>query len=1500
MQLHGQIHSWASAISAKGGCSISTMNRDINDNIYIVGNYKDSLIINDTVKLGFNNGSSTSNRFLDAYLAKMNPSGKVEWAKRIYISDIIYSNYDLFLSNISVSRNGIINLYGIAHFDIATNSRSVVKFGENDSINVNDCGQSRAAKFANFLVSFDTLGNVLNYSYIACGGIDPAQSNNSGLLTTDSFGNPILLLNYANSSNQSSTFYEGFKPYNLSTGLQLIKYSKTLDSIIFAKALVNKYTTPSRVHVGEDNLIYTAFNLIRDSIYTINGVSYNLKQNVPPASFNGSNRVSKGFIMITNQNGDIIHQGLINSKLETFDFIADIYGRDTNNIYILGYVKDTLSRNNKTFATNITPSSYIAGNTTLTFPYIAKISLRDIYWAQITNDNQTQFQLSNLATLTFRTKFALDRKGFAYVALDHSLNTLNWGGLADTSSSSGTTKAFVKMDSVGNALWIQRFTSNVTNMKPNGLEELAYCGTSGPRTFAPFTLENNFNRNRSYGFVAQLEDLNIIRGEVSKGPYCAGDTFNVPFTKTGEYDDTANFFIAELSDENGNFEGRERELGRIKTTEDSTINGKLPLFEVASSGNYRIRVRSTHPSVQSFYKLDSLRLLIYSRDKADPGPAETVCFGDSFQLKTFGGTAWQWSPSYNMDDSTSRTPFIIPDKDTVYRIIISDSSGCGEADTAFKQIFIKSNVQVISEPLINACLNSQVNLIANFTGGDSSNYKWQWYNTQNLNNWAKIREDSLKSFDTLIINYPNIPISRRLAIVLTDGCKTALDTAYINVRLTPLPSIPVALSTKDSHSCTNSSVMLTAQFPDIEKYESYWLNAQGDTLRSGSNAIVDSLEVTPVFNQNQPETYRVVTINNCAERRDTASITLSPRETLKVTPSTFDTLVCYETKLSLNAIGSGGVASKYQFQWLATPSSSNGGEWTLLSSEDTLNFIPSTENNSTLSTQHLKLILSDGCTPENDTVEVLINVRPALSAAILQETKEGSRIQDTTVCSGSELQFFAKGFGGDKSNYSYQWEATSNGEEWELLGSDSVATLGFSKNDNINMIRLILNDDCSPADTSFVTINVLPALFVTLMSWKGDTVCSGEEIELIAEPSGGKSSNYQYHWLINDSLVSSDSATKVTLRVPQGDKHVTNQIKLILSDACTSPNDTFEQIIVVRPKLDITLSAVEVCANPSSTLSATPSGGNSASYQIEWLDEDNTQIGLGETLVVTPNKVTSFKVILSDGCSEPNAESQIKIDKLPSILELTPSPIEGCEPLEVEFDVNTNYSNPYTYKLQFTPSDSFRSALPPFTFTYSTGIYNPTLKFISELGCTANINGPEITVHPKPTASFNFTPQEPTILNNKVSFINNSLGAISYEWAIEPFGNYTDFEPVVTFDDSGRYMVVLVAISDQGCRDTAEGKVFVRSAEQMFMPTAFSPNGDGLNEVLEPTIMGFEVLDFAIYNRWGDKIFSSRGAGWDGTYRNQPVQPGTYTYLLSLRNKEGKTKMLTGTVSLVR
>ncbi len=138
-------------------------------------------------------------------------------------------------------------------------------------------------------------------------------------------------------------------------------------------------------------------------------------------------------------------------------------------------------------------------------------------------------------------------------------------------------------------------------------------------------------------WLTKVTDYYITRGKVGAGPYCAGDTIQVPYSKKGNFD-TSNYFIAELSDELGNFETGYRELGRLKTNKDSVVPGILPMFKVASSPYYRIRIRSTNPKVQSYYFLDTLRLLIYSRDKANPGLPETICKGDSIKLNTYGGT----------------------------------------------------------------------------------------------------------------------------------------------------------------------------------------------------------------------------------------------------------------------------------------------------------------------------------------------------------------------------------------------------------------------------------------------------------------------------------------------------------------------------------------------------------------------------------------------------------------------------------------------------------------------------------------------------------------------------------------------------------------------------------------------------------------------------------------------------------------------------------------------
>jgi gliding motility-associated-like protein len=86
----------------------------------------------------------------------------------------------------------------------------------------------------------------------------------------------------------------------------------------------------------------------------------------------------------------------------------------------------------------------------------------------------------------------------------------------------------------------------------------------------------------------------------------------------------------------------------------------------------------------------------------------------------------------------------------------------------------------------------------------------------------------------------------------------------------------------------------------------------------------------------------------------------------------------------------------------------------------------------------------------------------------------------------------------------------------------------------------------------------------------------------------------------------------------------------------------------------------------------------------------------------------------------------------------------------------------------------------------------------------------------------------------------------------------------------------------------------------VYIPNAFTPNGDGINDTFGIKGEGSFEYNLAVFNRWGEKIFESQNPGqqWDGTYKNQPVQPGEYVYQLMAHGK--KYKGQTGVVTLVR
>ena len=96
--------------------------------------------------------------------------------------------------------------------------------------------------------------------------------------------------------------------------------------------------------------------------------------------------------------------------------------------------------------------------------------------------------------------------------------------------------------------------------------------------------------------------------------------------------------------------------------------------------------------------------------------------------------------------------------------------------------------------------------------------------------------------------------------------------------------------------------------------------------------------------------------------------------------------------------------------------------------------------------------------------------------------------------------------------------------------------------------------------------------------------------------------------------------------------------------------------------------------------------------------------------------------------------------------------------------------------------------------------------------------------------------------------------------------------------------------------------VLVNTANGVGVPSAFSPNGDGFNDVLFVKGYGIDAINFTIYNRYGEVVFftTDQSIGWDGTFKNQEENPGVFTWVLNYNLSNGKMGLLKGNTTLIR
>ncbi|OFY97116.1 MAG: hypothetical protein A3K10_04095 [Bacteroidetes bacterium RIFCSPLOWO2_12_FULL_31_6] len=351
------------------------------------------------------------------------------------------------------------------------------------------------------------------------------------------------------------------------------------------------------------------------------------------------------------------------------------------------------------------------------------------------------------------------------------------------------------------------------------------------------------------------------------------------------------------------------------------------------------------------------------------------------------------------------------------------------------------------------------------------------------------------------------------------------------------------------------------------------------------------------------------------------------------------------------------------------------------------------------------------------------------------------------------------------------------------------------------------------------------------------------------------------------------------------------------SNSCTAI-DSIK--IEEMPSPVVSFSANNVCEGDEVNFINSSSSGN-----YSWRLGDGNNLS-DNNPVYTYAQVGTYDVVLvveKNGCVD-SLQSSVIVYAKPKI-DFETNIISGCMPLDVEFSNAT--TNGKKFKWDFGDGNFSINPTPNHTYKDS-GLYSISLTAISKEGCTSDLKrDSSIRIYPMPVADFEMDKNELTLTSSEVNFINNSTGASSFCWHFSDGTVLINNSPSHTFNDTGLFMVKQTASNQYGCVDSLEKPVNILRDYVFFMPTAFTPNNDGLNDVLMPKGIGLKLYNysFSIYNRWGELIYATNTPkdGWNGKIKDKNIlaDDGAYAWKIFITDEQfNLTKSYSGIISLMK
>ena len=592
-------------------------------------------------------------------------------------------------------------------------------------------------------------------------------------------------------------------------------------------------------------------------------------------------------------------------------------------------------------------------------------------------------------------------------------------------------------------------------------------------------------------------------------------------------------------------------------------------------------------------------------------------------------------------------------------------------------------------------------------------------------------------------------------------------------------------------------------------------------------------------------TYSVIITdaNGCS---NSASVTIAEPAVLTANGIVVSNVSCNGLADGTATVGASGGTGAYTYNWLTTPAQT-------------------TQNATALAPGNYFVMVTDANNCFANSA-VIITEPPALtiSAAAFPISCFGAGDGQTVVIPA-----------GGTPTYHYQWFPTGG-----TSASNTNLTPGTYS------VNVTDDNGCLVSATLAVT-QPTP---VVVSATGSTTICLGQNTTISASATGGTGA-YTYSW----AGVGTGASQVISPLAP-------STYSVIATDAngCTSSDASVAINVTSLTSANLAVSgATAICVGSTATIASSVSG-NTGPVTTAW----SGGLGSGSgPFTVTPLSSTTYTVTVTDVCGHSETSSvPVIVHPLP-VIDIVPQSATACNEVTMNFVDNSTTNAGAQYSWSFGDGASSSQVSPWHTYG-SSGVYNIGLTVTSPFGCVNAMGTTStITVNTNSHAEFKSQAVDGTTISPVYRFHNLSSNSASYMWDFGDGTTSTISAPEHTYAQQGEYTVKLYTSSSAGCMDSTIDVIQIRPMFTIYIPNAFTPDGNGTNDLF--SAKGDEISEFKmmIFDRWGEMIFQTDdiNQGWDGKARggSKPSENGVYVYKITVRDFEQRYHDYTGHVTLL-